>query len=530
MSTLYEQITINPLFDRLYYLSKYKDVQESGIDPVLHYCTIGWHEGRNPNSAFDTKYYLAANPDVRNADLNPFWHYISSGKAEGRLPKLPKHALDVPRAQIALSWQLPVGAPIPVQLGIETSLSLTMLLDLLARAMPRQTLAVAISHDDYGVSIGGVQNIVSEECKAFNARGTGFLHVCSSNFVPALSEETDLNEFVFALRLNGKAIGRATADVLNQTLQFLRKSHAELFFIVHHLMGHSVEIVSALARSAQAVEPLFWAHDYYAGCGSYTLMRNNVSYCGAPAIGSAGCRVCIHGATRQTHTACIQKLISANAMSVVAPSQAALEQWIAAVGLQPKKSHVTHPAKLFLKKNKRHAPVDRPLRIAFVGAPVHHKGWTVFKYLAEELSFSNEYSFFHLGEPHEENDLIKNVPVHVTASNPNLMIDTVFQNEIDAVVSWSQWPETFNFAVHEAVAGGAFIVARRIAGHVLPAVQLYAPQSLHEVSSQDELVRYFASGQAAQDIRSSPQLRGVMVRSMGSAELVGLDVVEELVA
>ncbi len=77
---------INESFDRDYYNNKYSDIAESNIDPLLHYISCGWLEGKNPTNWFSTKYYLDFNKDVRTSGVNPFVHYILDGKKEGRIP------------------------------------------------------------------------------------------------------------------------------------------------------------------------------------------------------------------------------------------------------------------------------------------------------------------------------------------------------------------------------------------------------------------------------------------------------------
>lgn len=71
-------------FDAVWYRDAYEDVRLSGVDPVQHYMTFGYLEGRNPNAAFSTLGYMAANPDLANAGINAFLHYILHGAAEGR--------------------------------------------------------------------------------------------------------------------------------------------------------------------------------------------------------------------------------------------------------------------------------------------------------------------------------------------------------------------------------------------------------------------------------------------------------------
>ena len=88
------------MFDACWYLEAYPDVREAGIDPLEHYMTVGWREGRNPSPAFNTHFYLRANLDVVEADLNPLEHFVGTGQAEGRRP-LPDVAVPV-----ALSSQM----------------------------------------------------------------------------------------------------------------------------------------------------------------------------------------------------------------------------------------------------------------------------------------------------------------------------------------------------------------------------------------------------------------------------------------
>ena len=74
------------LFDRQWYLCNYKDVADTGMDPLDHFLEYGAKEGRNPNQVFDTAWYLRRNPDVAKAGVNPLAHYIRHGAREGRDP------------------------------------------------------------------------------------------------------------------------------------------------------------------------------------------------------------------------------------------------------------------------------------------------------------------------------------------------------------------------------------------------------------------------------------------------------------
>jgi hypothetical protein len=80
----YLQLRNSGLFDELYYLARYEDMQAPGVDPLAHYILAGADEGRNPSPHFNTLYYCTINPDVQASNLNPLYHYLSIGRAESR--------------------------------------------------------------------------------------------------------------------------------------------------------------------------------------------------------------------------------------------------------------------------------------------------------------------------------------------------------------------------------------------------------------------------------------------------------------
>lgn len=80
------RVAENPLFDAQFYLSRYPDVREAGLDPRKHYWSKGAKEGRDPNAVFETGWYLRNNPDVAGTGMNALDHYWLFGAAEGRDP------------------------------------------------------------------------------------------------------------------------------------------------------------------------------------------------------------------------------------------------------------------------------------------------------------------------------------------------------------------------------------------------------------------------------------------------------------
>jgi hypothetical protein len=111
------------LFDPFFYLTEHQDLTVAGDNPLLHYITVGFTEGRqpnplfdpvfyrtqaggvkgdpllhfievgaktdlNPHPLFDAQYYRERTPDIRASGTNPLFHYQLQGCREGRSPSL----------------------------------------------------------------------------------------------------------------------------------------------------------------------------------------------------------------------------------------------------------------------------------------------------------------------------------------------------------------------------------------------------------------------------------------------------------
>ncbi len=81
-----DKLQPNPYFDIDWYLSRYTDVERSGMDPLSHYLEIGQNNGYEPNPVFDSFWYLEQNEDVAAWPGTPFEHFIAVGDKEGRMP------------------------------------------------------------------------------------------------------------------------------------------------------------------------------------------------------------------------------------------------------------------------------------------------------------------------------------------------------------------------------------------------------------------------------------------------------------
>jgi hypothetical protein len=83
----YELISKSSFFSADFYLCKYQDVADQGVDPVVHYLERGAAEGRDPHEQFDTAHYLEQCAMRGLKVENPLLHFLIEGRELGISPK-----------------------------------------------------------------------------------------------------------------------------------------------------------------------------------------------------------------------------------------------------------------------------------------------------------------------------------------------------------------------------------------------------------------------------------------------------------
>lgn len=476
-------------FDAEYYLATYADVAAAGVDPFQHFMTFGWREGRNPNKRFIMATYLEANPDIAAAGVNPFAHYIVTGRGEGRSLKIDLgFRYDILKAAPSLEdrvrW-LRESSPDPEPTDVKQLVSTLQQVGVSTR------LHVTISHDDFTANLGGVQLCLTRESEAMRAHGATHIHLYPA--APGLVIEFERRQPMVGVLVNGERIGFFSAETLVERLGPFADGKA-LTFAVHSFLGHSIIAMTAVLRAMNAREGFFWIHDFASVCAHYALMRNDVAFCGAPPPDSPACSVCLYGRRRRIHLAEHGRFFQTFAMTVLAPSQAALDLWLSSFPVKPAAAKVHPHAKL--RKRKAEGPThdaEGPLKVAFLGMPAPHKGWPVYERLVERFVDDPRYEFHHLGKTTDSAVETKFTAVEPTPEVAEPMAAAVEAAGIDVAVIWSLCPETFCFTAYEAVAGGAKVVTNPDAGNV----PRFVAETKNGLVAEDEhaLMKMFERGE-----------------------------------
>ncbi|MDF1872307.1 glycosyltransferase family 4 protein [Vannielia sp.] len=89
-------------FDPDYYRATNPDLPANITDPLLHFATVGWIEGRDPCAEFSVSFYLKENRDLASNPANPFLDFLRHGHREHW-----RRAVSVREAQILNSFSEP---------------------------------------------------------------------------------------------------------------------------------------------------------------------------------------------------------------------------------------------------------------------------------------------------------------------------------------------------------------------------------------------------------------------------------------
>ncbi|MEM7719690.1 MAG: hypothetical protein AAF222_10850 [Pseudomonadota bacterium] len=454
--------------DPVFYARNTPAFEASGLTPEAHFCRIGWRQGADPSPGFSTSYYLTTNPDVRDKGVNPFWHYLIAGRQEGRLPLHPggwKHAALSNQTSFKAyrnTW-LSEEAPRDILDGAALRASLER-----GRTCPR--LILSFGHDDYRATPGGVQLCIALEETSARAAGFDYLNLHPWQPLPNLADAD--GDPLLTLVLNGETLGTAPMSTVTRTLSQMPAGDAPPKVILHHLAGHNTEAIASLVKALGAGRTMFWLHDFFSLCASYALQRNNVSPCSAPVRTSNACAICLFGTIRDDHLTRVERLFDQLPIDLVSPSEAALSFWKTRASVRAA-TETVHPHVAFKESPRTQtcsSPCEAPVRIAFIGTPTPHKGWPEFRELQRRLGAEDGYEFWYFGAAHPGTSEVRHVEAHVQAGDPASMITQVADHQIDLVLHWASWPETFSFSTFEALGGGAFVLTNTGSGNVAASV------------------------------------------------------------
>jgi hypothetical protein len=357
-------------------------------------------------------------------------------------------------------------------------------------------MVIAISQDNYLEIQAGVQLCIQHEQALAVEQGHSYLQIHPWYPLPRLAHVEEEPDTIIALILNGNAIGTCRTSTLIEVIERAATKSREISVVVHHLLGHLPAQVAELIQATGSASCVLWLHDFFSLCPSYILQRNSLKFCSAPPVTSNACMLCVYGAERTTHLKRLQAFFETVNVDIASPSAITAEFWQEKSDL--KSASLTVLPHMTLEIVPRTPALSRPskpqITVGYLGEQSEHKGWPVFTSLMHEHTGRGIYRFVVMSRKQPGMGEDAWAPVRVTAANPTAMSDAVAAEDVDIVLHWPNWPETFSFTTFEALAGFAYVITNAGSGNVAAAVQKTGRGAI--LSGNEDLFEFFRDGRA----------------------------------
>lgn len=334
---------------------------------------------------------------------------------------------------------------------------------------------ICLSHDDYTMNVGGVQANILDEQKAFNDNSTHYIHYYPLRALNSLAPPNQ--RILVGINFDGVFIGTCSSSELPELGKRLKNiSQTECRgIIVQHLLSWDIDGAEEFITSLNS-QVLFWIHDYLSVCPQYNLLRNDYNYCGNPDIESNSCLICRYGEQRRVDLPRFKKFFRTITPTFLTPSEISKQIWLRSFEINPEKVVVTPLLSMnkSISSQKKKAQLQsrsKKINIAFIGHPNDKKGWKNWRDLVDkQADLSRHFKFIHLGNRNSPNkeDFYN---VNVSEKDRFAMVAALKKKNIDIVLLWSTWPETYSYVMHEAISTGAFILTCKKSGNIARQVQ-----------------------------------------------------------
>jgi hypothetical protein len=315
-----------------------------------------------------------------------------------------------------------------------------------------------------------VQLVLLRESEKVEKQGLDHLHLYPTTVIPTV--ELDDENPVIGVLLNRSRVGFFRSSDIAAELKAVVPRVRTQKFAVHSLIRHCSESLISILKAAGCRSGFYWVHDYSSICAGYNLLRNDVQFCGGPPPESTACAICVYGTVRRRQMQAHERLFAEFDLTVLAPSQTALDVWLASASMHAKAKVHEHVSLALQPSAMRSAQgMQRPLRVAYVGQAVSHKGWHAYRELVLQFRQDQRYEFYHVGKGTQSGVPAIYKEVSVGPDDLDKMVRTLRELEIDVVILWSLWPETFCIAAAESLQAGTALVTFKDSGNVAAMVR-----------------------------------------------------------
>lgn len=322
----------------------------------------------------------------------------------------------------------------------------------------KKTYILSFSQGNYLKSDGGVDKVISEHVEFFNKIGYSYVHIAP------LSRKLCKNKAAYSVVIDGQFKGvYSEYRIFNMLLELNKNGYYIDSIFIHHIYKFNMDFFDKIFEYTKA-PVIFYIHDYFTICRQYNLLRDGSTFCGVESPCLEKCKDCSMFDNQEEVIDNVRKMLTSihERLTIVAPSQCALDIWTSTYTNIDSSTRVVPHQMISEYTIKKESAC--PVSVGYMGRLIKEKGADLWKRI--RASKADYINLFYFGISDEIMDNVEKQYVLVTPKCLTAMSDAVKAKNIDIMVMWSIWPETYSYAYFEAYTAGCYIITNENSGNI----------------------------------------------------------------
>lgn len=325
-----------------------------------------------------------------------------------------------------------------------------------------------ITHSNMLIETAGVEKYICDQIAVLHSNNVYSIVVFPISNSEKLSGR--LSKGYYGVIIGNKLIDIVDITNIVQLLLYLKsKGNRLLEVFIHHLKNYEIKDVESILTHVDA--PIkYFVHDFFSLCKCSNLLKNDNDFCGYEICSEYKCKTCKYYDS-SFHYSVYKKFFAnyAARMTFIFPSEFVKKIYSINYPEALNRSFVI-PHLSFKNGDMDYTIVKNEIpRLAFVGAPIHHKGWDDYIKICEK--FSGKYEFYHFGFAPIESAKCIEVPISFKEDGTNAMTEAIRNKNIDAVLMLTLCGETYCYTLFESLLAGVVPLSYKRSGNVGETIQ-----------------------------------------------------------
>lgn len=323
---------------------------------------------------------------------------------------------------------------------------------------------LGFAHSNVSLEAAGVEKYILNEVEFLKKINVKMLNIFPLRNSDGFFDRNILKNY-YGIIYEGKFYGAYTKEDIIALTLILEKANSSLLEIqIHHLKNYQLDDLMWMFKQIHS-KIRFFVHDFFTLCYTGIMLKNGKEFCGAGRIEERKCKGCECWKNNQIHFGKMMNFISTlkERLIMVFPSQSTADIWKQAYGELVKDYIILPHLKLKEEKIEKINKSHKQIRIAFVGAPIFHKGWDDYVDITERIDV---YEYYHFGAQPNTIGNWKQIPVSYLKDGENAMTNALLNNQIDIVLMLTKCAETYGYTLYESALADCMLISLENRGNV----------------------------------------------------------------